>query len=158
MRRRVVVPDTSVVVAAFYAETYTRQATRLIDAIDRQGVVAFAPHALIQEFLGTSAAKLSRRQGAQRLDPEIVDEQVERFFETARGFNFIRETDLQAEAWRLMREAAISPPDSWMLACAIAVPDSELWISHDHEDGFVQTAKRHHPLVFTLASDAAMLP
>ena len=57
-----------------------------------------------------------------------------------------------------MNEVGISPPDSWMLACAISVPEAELWISHDHKDGFVEVARRNHRNVFTLTSNSASLP
>ena len=150
------VPDTSVIVAAFFDEPETRSAQRLVDAIETDRVKAFAPHALIVEFLKTANEKRSRRLGAARLDPELVERQIERFFEMR--ITYVRETDLQAEAWRLMQARGVPPPDSWMLACAMRFPGSELWVSHDHADGFVEAARLRHPNVFTLASHPSRLP
>lgn len=55
------------------------------------------------------------------------------------------------------QRALDSPPDAWTLATAIAL-DAELWLTHDHADGFVTAARELHPPVFTLASDASNLP
>ncbi len=71
---------------------------------------------------------------------------------------FIRELEIQQDAWRLIRDASISLPDSWMLACAASIPNAELWVSHDHSDGFVKSARIHHQRVFTLADNPNLLP
>ena len=127
-------------------------------AIERQGVTAFAPHLLVIEFLKVSADKRSRRSGADVIEVDEVEDQIERFLQLTRDINFIRETEIQAEAWRLMKEEAISPPDSWMLACAISVPEAEPWVSHEHRDGFVSAARRNHANVFTLVGDSGRIP
>jgi predicted nucleic acid-binding protein len=158
LKRRVVVPDTSVIVAALFPEMYSRAASKLVSAIERQAVAAIAPHALIHEFLSVSSSMTSRRSGRKSIDGEVVEAQVEQFFELTRVIDFVRETQIQRQAWRLMQDEGISPPDSWMLACAISGPDAELWVSHEHRDGFVETARRCHRRVFTLASDASELP
>ena len=155
MPRRRIIADTSVVVASLFEEVQTRRAQRLIDAIQRQKLTAFAPHTLIVEFIKAASMKTSRRDPVG--ESAIVDEQVHAFFDLCRGITLVRETEIQSEAWRLIRDESISPPDSWMLACAIHA-DAELWLTHDHSDGFVTAARSLHHSVFTLAQDAKHLP
>ena len=149
------VPDTSVVVAGLFEEPLTRPAKRLLDAIAYDRVRAFAPFSLVTELVKTASEKVSRRSGASRLDPEAVERQIEQFLELP--IVYVRETDLAMEAWRLIAEERVSPPDAWMLACAMRV-GGELWASHDHADGFVAASRALHPAVFTLADDPARLP
>src|SRR5438067_36565 len=52
-------------------------------------------------------------------------------------------------AWEYSISLQISVADSWFLACAVYY-DAELWLSHDHEDQFVQNARKIHRNVFTL--------
>ena len=90
------------------------------------------------------------REGRRRQDHALVDLQVDLFLDLP--IVYVRETDLATEAWRLVVEERVSPPDSWMLACAMRV-GGELWVSHDHADGFVSASRALHPDVFTLADD-----
>ena len=153
--RRRIVPDTSVVVAAHFSEKHTKAAKKLVDAIEKQRVNAFAPHQMLCEFVKTAAEKCSRRQGNERITREDAEQRVFDFFDLR--VQYVRETDFHAAAWDLMQEIEIAPPNAWMLACAIYM-DAELWVSHDHADGFVRTAKKHHDRVFTLAGDPRKLP
>ena len=148
-------PDTSVVVAGLFEEPLTRPAKRRLDAIAGDRVRALAPFSLVAELVKTASEKVSRRSGASRLDPKEVERQIERFFDLP--ITYVLETDLATEAWRLIVDERVSPPDSWMLACAMPV-GGELWVSHDHADGFVAAARALHPDVFTLAEDPARLP
>ena len=150
-----VVPDSSVVVAALFQEDLSRPARRLFDSIERQEVAAWAPNHLICEFLSAAFQKQHSRGHLPHMPRYDVQERIALFFESA--IRYIAETHLRELAWELMLDAGVSPPDSWMLACAIHM-DAEIWISHDHADGFVKAAKGRYEKVFTLQEHQHLLP
>jgi len=154
MSRRVLVPDTSVLVAAHFPEQSSRQAERLVRAIYSQQVTAFAPCSASNEFLKTALEKCASRSSAQRVALQIATDQVQRFFQL--GLTMISTYHLQEQAWVLMSEHQISPPDSWFLACAM-MTNAELWLTHDHRDGFVEAARRVHNSDHTLDRDSGIL-
>ncbi len=154
MSRRIV-PDTSVLVAASFREPTSRAAERLVSAIETYRVKAFAWPGLGYEFLKIVALLRSGRDGRPVRDPEEIEAAVERFFDLE--LVLVSERAVAPDVWTLVRDRAISPPDAWTLATAIAL-DAELWLTHDHADGFVPAARAVHPEVFTLEADGARLP
>ena len=146
--------DTSVIVAAYFREPESRRASTLVTAVETRKVTAYAPPALAFEFLKVAALKMSGHGGRARHSREDVESQVERFF--ALPLVPIGETFTREIAWGYIRDRAVFPPDSWMLATAV-YRDAELWLTHDHADGFVTAARTLHPRVFTLTGDAARL-
>lgn len=153
-KRRIIVPDASVMLPAFFQETrdyrgnafdYTRRAKPIADAIRRSNVIAVAPDLLYHEFAKRAVVKLHDNPA---LGVTVVDSQFQAFLQLpirmapARG----RLADL---AWRYMTGHSIPPPDSWYLACAV-LHQAELWISHDHKDGLAQSARKVYPRVYLL--------
>ena len=147
---RRIVPDTSVMLPAFFREemTYgdtafdlTRRAEPLADAIRTGGVKAVAPDLLQYEFLKRAFAKMSPRGKSPTLDADIVENQVLGFMRLDLVYQPMLK--LAPIAWDLMRNGRIPPPDSWFLACAIHW-EAELWISHEHQDGFARKAREIH--------------
>ena len=59
------------------------------------------------------------------VESDAPDNSVERFFSMTE-ITYVRESQIQEDAWRFMRDAAISPPDSWMLACAVSIPGHQI--------------------------------
>src|SRR5438552_1126628 len=89
-QKRRVVPDTSVMLPAYFKEILsvggrdfdlTRPGRRIANAILTREVAAFAPDLLLVEFTKRAFEKLSTRSGSAPLDPETVTRQVEDFFE-----------------------------------------------------------------------------
>lgn len=157
--RRRIVPDNSVMVPAFFPETIefrdnpfslTQRAEPLADAFRMRDVEGWAPDLLVHEFVGRACEKMSARQGAQRLDLDVIDPQVNGFLTLPIVYVPLRE--LAERAWDLMMRHPIRPPDVWYLACAIHC-DAELWISHEHEDRFAQHARQVYGNVHLLTEE-----
>jgi hypothetical protein len=162
--RRRIVPDTSVVLPGFFKEELhgldlTRRALPLVHSIRSRAVIAFAPLQLLHEFMKRSYDKAFGRSSGELLDPQIVDNQVREFLKLDIDYWRAHYDDpagpmAQAlEAWQYAHSLRISVADSWFLACAVRY-DAELWVSHEHEDGFVDKARKIHPKVHTLAAEA----
>jgi len=154
------VPDNSVLVAAFYREELERDGKRvnltaraqpLLTAILEGHVRAFAPYALLGEFLKVSRDKSSTRQGPSVITLEDADAGVRDFLTLP--IIFVPETELAERAWELTRHHGLSPTDAWFLACA-EQQQADLWLSHWQKDGFAQAAQAVYERVFLLTDDA----
>lgn len=73
-------------------------------------MTAFAPHALICEFVKTACEMRMGHGRRRRHEADFVDEQVERFF--ALEITYVRESQLQEHAYRLACEDKVPPPDA----------------------------------------------
>ena len=160
--KRRIVPDCSVLIPAYFRETITATgreldltgpAKRLRNAIDLRELVAYAPELLGCEFLAATRAKTSTRHGGEALSMEKAREQIDRFAELWDRFVWVPWHQLVEVAWNLTASRAISPPDAWYLACT-RQHNAELWISHEHGDGFASHARRVHDRVYTLTEDS----
>jgi hypothetical protein len=153
---RLVVPDTSVMFAAFFPEKIilnnsifdlSARARPIADAIATRQVRGVAPDALFTEFL-TTAARFAFDRGASVQDADDVRNVIIEFLSLRITPVAVKKID--ALAVDLVFSERVSPPDSWFLAAAIHA-DAELWYSHRHRDGIVEVAERIHPnRVFTL--------
>lgn len=159
MAQRLIVPDTSVMLPAYFPETLnlngqsfkiTPRARRLAAAIELGEVTAFAPHQLLYEFTKRAKERASPRDGVPTDEREVVIEQVSAFFRTvAADIVWVPSNHIAQRAWTLMMDHNLAPPDSWYLACA-ELYRAELWISHSHSDGFVDHARNVYDQVYTL--------
>lgn len=155
MRR--LVPDTSVMVPAFFPERLvvsgndfdlSARARPVANAIRTRDVEAFAPDMLLAEFLSTAAAKAFARSGGDAVDAQDVTDQVLGFFSLR--IITVPAEQISAIALDLIMSDRVSPPDSWFLATAIHT-GAELWYSHRHRDGIVEQAEKlHRDQVFVL--------
>jgi predicted nucleic acid-binding protein len=161
-QKRRIVPDASVLLPAYFRETLnvggrtvelTPQARRLRAVIQTREVTAFAPDMLLYEFTHGARDKGVTRSGASGLSPEEIKQQFEDFLSLLPIIVWVAADALADDAWHLMTEEHLSPPDSWYLACA-RLHDAELWISHEHQDRFAEHARRFHPRVFLLSEDS----
>jgi len=160
-QNRRIVPDASVLLPAYFRESLllaghplelTPAATRLVAAVETRAVTAFAPDLLIYEFARAARSKVASREGGPTLDPEEIGYQVDRFLWLLPTIVWVAAEALASDAWQLMTQANIAPPDSWYLACARQY-DAELWISHEHHDRFAEHARACHPKVYLLTED-----
>lgn len=155
MPKRLIVPDASVMVPAYFPETLryrsndfdlSRRAKPIVAAISDNAVVAIAPENLICEFTKTAHRKI-----AEGISPKLADAQVDSFLYLFD--RYIREKPVAAlvkRAWKLCTENQIPPPDSWYLACAME-HDAELWVSCEIvRDRFVEHAREVYNQVYTL--------
>ena len=158
-KRRRIVPDASVILPGLFQETIqhrgnpfnlTQRAKPLVDAVRRRAVLARAPDVLIHEFTKWAHEKTSARKGAAGLDTSTVERQLFDFLSLE--ITYEPASRIARIAWGLMRNHQISPPDSWYLACAIRA-DAELWISHEHKDGFARNARKIHRKVHLLTEE-----
>jgi len=161
-KRRIIVPDASVMIPAFFQETgdylghsfnYTRRAKPLADAICLRKVTAIAPDLLFHEF-----AKVAVRKISEGFPSEVAEQQFQAFLRLAIRLEPARvplaegalvEGALAERAWDYMTNGRLAPADSWYVACAV-IHDAELWISHEHTDGLVKNARAIHPKVYLL--------
>ncbi len=143
-------------VAAFFPEVLdiqerrfqlTQSARGVRAAIFSRRVVAFAPEVLLPEFVTAAARKSSPRLGGSAIPLEQVHAQILAF----RGMplTYVPMEEMADTAWELIANHAVSPPDSWYLACALQ-NEAELWVSHAHRDGFLESSRRVHAKVFAL--------
>lgn len=157
MRR--IVPDNSVIIAAFYPEVIQRDGKRLslterarplLTAIGESWVEAFAPYSLVSEFMKVSRDKYSTRQGAGQITVKEADEALADFLTLP--IEYVSEFALAQRAWDLIRQHNLPPTDAWFLACAME-KQADLWISHRQKDGFAQAARLVYDRVFLLTED-----
>lgn len=155
-RRRHIVPDASVILPAFFPETMefqgsdfdlTRRAQPLVDAIRMRHVEASAPDMLIYEFTSKALEKAATRGKTPQIDRAIVEQRIEEFLGLPIVYQPAR--DIAQSVLGVIRNRNIAPPDGWYLACAMYY-DAELWISHDHADGFARHAREIHRNVHLL--------
>jgi predicted nucleic acid-binding protein len=155
-KSRRIVPDNSVMMPAFFREEVdhggnpfdlTRRAKPIADAIRMNEVAAFAPDLLFHEFMKGTHDKVSSRGGRPEVDLETASKLVDSF--QSLRITYVPASELAERAWDLMANHAISPHDSWYLACAIHT-DAELWVSHEHRDGFPSNARKVHEQVHLL--------
>lgn len=152
--RRLVL-DTSVLVAAFFSDPQSRRATRLVNAVDRGIAEGFLAPGTAYEFFNVVAQMRSGRAGRVRVATEVISAQLDAFADLR--LRTVSERPLWPEVLLMIEDHQISPPDAWPLVAAIHL-DAELWLTHDHADGFVAAARRLHPAVYTLAGDGAEIP
>ena len=104
---------------------------------------AYAPDQLVYEF-----TKIARRKTTKGVSVEDATGQLHWF--RALPIRLVSVPDIEHEAWKLMTEHAIGPPDSWYLACAM-IQEAELWIlSREERDHFGDHALAVHEQVFFL--------
>lgn len=157
MTMRKIVPDSSVMVPAFFPERLTvggnafdlsARARPIATAIRTRDIEAFAPDMLLAEFLNTAAAKAFDRTGSSAMDAQDVRDQILRFI--ALPIFSVPAGRISTVALDLIMSERVSPPDSWFLAAAIYT-GAELWYSHRHQDGIVEQAEKlHRDQVFVL--------
>jgi len=133
----------------FEEERFSARAKGMLAQIERRAVVTFAPDMLIYEFMNRASEKATGRDGKR--DREEAAGAYFALLELPISYdNYGMLTGDKWDAWELMTTHHLSAFDSWYLACAIK-RDAELWISHEHSDGFVEKAARlHRGKVFTL--------
>lgn len=148
---RRIVPDTSVLIGAMFP--YDKQfpferAFQLINAVMNHNVVCFAPDLLLVEFLKAAFDKRGKRRSSNIGQGE-VEEQLASFLKMP--IVYISSENLVTQAIEHCRRNSISPTDAWFLAAAETY-QAELWISHDHSDGFARNAREAYGQdnVFTL--------
>lgn len=154
---RRIVPDNSVMLPAFFAETIryggndfdlNRRAAPLLGAIISKSVVTFAPEMLIHEFTKKVGEWAWPGRGKpSRTDPDKANEQVMEFLQLP--IKYVPASQLADLAWEYMTLSKLGPQDAWYLACAV-YHDAELWISTDHKDNIVDKSRQVHNKVFTL--------
>ena len=127
-----------------------QRAKRILNAILLGEAFAFAPEILRFEFVGRANKFITGYGGSTRLALEDVEAQVYDFFSLP--IRWIAGSELDYDTWNLVRQHNLAPPDAYHLACARAY-NAELWISHEHKDGFAQHARAVHSKVFTLTRD-----
>jgi predicted nucleic acid-binding protein len=137
---RIVVPDTSILIDALFetsAGIRAKRARQFLAAVLNGSVVCKAPGVLWAELVTVA---FDFRSGVRRhgTTPEIIDNQLELFL--AMKIVYIPSHSLARRAIELCQFSALSPTDSWYLAAA-EVSDAELWISHEHADGFTARAR-----------------
>jgi predicted nucleic acid-binding protein len=148
MARRRIVPDNSVLIAALFHEPLTPRATRVLTAIHCDEVVGYATDYLRHEFMSVVYDKATGRSRKERIDIVIAQQRVFDFLSIP--LVYVPGEELDATRWDLIRNHSISPQDSWYVACAIH-HDAELWISHQHRNGLIPSARRVHDKVFLLS-------
>lgn len=153
---RRIVPDASVVIEAFFptldfktSVNLGKRAKHLIQLIRSNAVVAFAPDQLLAEVLKVSFTLCGRRASAAYLgrDADYAEQVICDVL--ALPIIYIPASDLGAIALDLVRRQNIPAPDSWYVAAAI-FKGAELWVSHMHRDGAIQSAKSVGVSVCTL--------
>lgn len=158
-RRRYIVPDVSVILPAFFPETMefqgsdfnlTHRAQPLVDAVRMRNVKASAPDMLIYEFTGKALEKAAKRGKTSQIDRATVEQRIDEFLGIPIVYQPAR--DIAHNVLDLIRNQNIAPPDGWYLACAMYY-DAELWISHDHADGFARHAREIHRNVHLLTEE-----
>ena len=158
-QKRILVPDTSVLLPAYFPEPFLvdgkefplhHRAKRILNAIVLGEVFAFAPEILRFEFVQRASKFITGYGGSTRLAVEDVEEQIYEFFSLR--LRWVAGSELDYDAWNLVRQHNLAPPDAYHLACARAYK-GELWISHEHKDGFAEHARAVHNKVFTLTKD-----
>jgi len=155
--RRRIVPDNSVMVEALIGKTggnISMRAQQFLAALFNRTIVCFAPDTLIVEFVKVAFEFRSGRR-SHSLDTSEIDSQLESFLRM--DIVYIPSSELVVTALHHCRSHDISTPDSWYLAAAEAT-DAELWISHDHADGFTANARKVHSKVYTLQKNSFYSP
>jgi hypothetical protein len=126
----------------------TNRAKKCLDAIVYRKVACVAPEILMAEFVKVAFDCRSGRRPLGR-QPDDIEDQLELFLRLP--IVYIPSAELVRSAWDHICHHQISPPDSWYLAAAAdKTRPSELWISHEHSDGFTAQARSVYPYVFTL--------
>lgn len=154
-RRRNVL-DTSVVVPFLFPDEdlkhipgLRRRAQIVLAAVYSRRIVTSAPDLLAIEVMSVGRRLISGR-GGSGMQPGDVLTQLDLFFDLR--IAFVPTVQLREEAWRLVLEHRLSLADAMHLACA-RYYDAELWISHDHADGFVGQARAARCDVHVLANE-----
>lgn len=151
--RRRIVPDTSVIVEALLTSgggVRQARANQLLSAVLNNSVITFAPDTLLVEF---TKVAFNYHHGARRevsMAVEEIDAQLDSFL--TMPFVYVPSEDLAISAIHHTRAHHLSPTDFWFLAAA-EQHAAELWISHEHTDGFTEIARRVYEKVYTLADD-----
>lgn len=161
-KRRRIVPDNSVMMPAFFHERIefrgnpfdlSHRAKPPVDAIRMHRVDAHAPDLLMYEFMRRAHEKTSVRKGGAGLDAAAVERQILDFLRLSQEIRYQPATELVEDAWNLMLNRQIPPPDSWYLACA-RYWDAELWISSgEQRDHFAQHARKVYRNVHLLTEE-----
>lgn len=143
--RRVVL-DTSVFGLFYFPEgnrQAARRAERAIIAVRHHAVVAFAPDALLAEFLKMTTRVLS---DARRLGMDVDNAQIAAEAQWADFLQlpiiFTHALDLSSIAGDAALHHSVPAPDSWFLACSVW-HEAELWFSHPHADRAGEWATRY---------------
>jgi predicted nucleic acid-binding protein len=156
---RLIVPDNSVMIPAFFPESLDRggtpfditaRARPLAHAVRLRRVRAFAPGLLMEEFLKIAALKAAPRSGAASVEAADAEAHILDF--ATLPITYVPVQELLGVALDLVMREKIAAPDSWYVACAIVL-GAELWISHEHEDGLVEKARRVHADVHVLTDE-----
>jgi predicted nucleic acid-binding protein len=147
--RRRIVPDNSVMVEALIGKSggnVSARSQQFLAALFKRTIVCFAPDTLMVEFVKVAFEFRSGRR-SHSLDANEIDSQLESFLRM--DIVYLPSSELVVTALHHCRSHDISALDSWYLAAA-EVCDAELWISHDHADGFTANARGIYPKVYTL--------
>jgi predicted nucleic acid-binding protein len=151
--RRRICPDNSVMVESLLAvdsgTVVARRAGEVLRAIDSRAVVAFAPDCLIVEFVKVAHQLIGGRRQV-RVDPDVINDQVEAFLQLP--IEYKPSLELVSTALDHARSHQIATADAWYLAVAEHF-QAELWISHRHRDGFADYAAAVYPRVYVLSED-----
>lgn len=144
-QRRRIVPDTSVMIAAYFHEEFgdsginlTRRAIPLVNALRLKKVKAFAPELLWSEFVSVAHRKAYGQSRSAEVTPELALGHIRSFLDLS--ITPVRNARLVEEAWGYSTKYQISAPDSFPLACAIR-HDAELWIAAPSKDNFEKNAR-----------------
>ena len=127
-----------------------QRAKRVLNAIILGEVFVFAPEILRFEFVQRANKFITGHAGSKRLAVEQVEEHLYEFFSLP--IRWVAGSEFDYDAWNLVRRHNLAPSDAYHLACARAY-NGELWISHEHKDGFAEYARAVHDKVFTLTRD-----
>jgi predicted nucleic acid-binding protein len=128
----------------------SHKAKPIMFAIRLRTVKAFAPVTLAQEFVKVASDRVLDRTAFQKIDPEIVRNQIWDFFDLKIVAVPIHE--ILERALGLVFSDHISANDSWYVACALHT-GGELWLSHDHRDGLADKAEKAGATVKLLTRD-----
>ena len=159
-QKRLIVPDTPALVPAYFAERFVvdgkpfplrQRSERLLNAILVGEVITFAPQILRFEFLSTASQYKTGYRGKVSIGEHEFREIMEDFLFDL-PITYVPGRELDFVALDLINNQFLSPPDAYHLACAMS-RNAELWVSHEHSDGFVENARRVHNKVYTLVSD-----
>jgi hypothetical protein len=155
---RRIVPDTGVIVAAFFETLVgasffdvTPRARSLLQQIRIRAVISFAPDQLISEVMKVCFEKCGgrNRHRVPNLTSYDAAAFVNDFLELPISFVCARE--LHHTALDLVLLNDVPPPDSWFVACAIQ-NEAELWLTHECRDGLLGNARNAHNSVHALAA------
>jgi predicted nucleic acid-binding protein len=117
---RIIVPDTTVLGAAYFAETHTARAEPILRAIREQTIDEVAPTVFLTEFANVCRKKIN--EGVDAADADIIFEEVLRlpilWWESIES--------MAQDAWNLHRSYGMGTNDAYFFLLAQSW-DAELW-------------------------------